>query len=329
MTVWDLEQSRAVLELPGPIYAAAAFSPDSRRIIVGGPSEVLDYDLRGGQNVQRWPGRADFLAFRPDGAQIASSDNESRPPVCRILDGKTGRLIRTIRLRTEAENFAWSPDGTTLAVSGPDFKIDLWDAATSTRRATLEGHYNGGIRVAYHPAGTILASTDWSEQLRLWDSAVGRHLLNITSDGEPVIVADGRIVVSRPEQLTPYEVNPALEYRTLAHAAADPIYYSRPSVRHDGRLLAVGTNQGAVIWDLAHGTELAFLPIGNAAAPHVRHFRRPDHQRPDGCPSLADQPRRRSGTMSISVLHRRSRWAAGTCGIALDKTGTDRGQGRL
>ena len=184
--------------------------------------------------------------------------------MCRILDGKTGRLIRTIRLRTKAYHFAWSPDGTTLAVSGSDSKIDLWDAATSTRRATLEGHYNVGIRVAYHPAGTILASTDWSGQLRLWDSAVGRHLLNITSDDGPAIIADGRIVVSRPEQLTPFEVNPAREYRTLAHAAADPIYYFRPSVRHDGRLLAVGTNQGAVIWDLAHGTELAFLPIGHA-----------------------------------------------------------------
>ena len=29
-------------------------------------------------------------------------------------------------------------------------------------------------------------------------------------------------------------------------------------------MLAVGTNQGAVLWDLARGTELAFLPIGNA-----------------------------------------------------------------
>ncbi len=265
LTVWDLELSRALLELKGPIYRAAAFSPDSRRIIVGGPSEVLDYDLRSVRIAQRWPGRADVLAFRPDGAQFASSNNESRPPVCRILDGKTGRLIRTIRLRTEALHFAWSPDGTTLAVSGYDSKIDLWDASTSTRRATLEGHYNVGIHIAYHPAGTILASTDWSEQLRLWDSAVGRHLLNLTGDGEPVIIADGRIVVSRPGQLTPFELNPALEYRTLAHSAAEPIYYSRPSVRHDGRLLAVGTNLGAVIWDLALGTELAFLPIGNAA----------------------------------------------------------------
>ena len=34
-------------------------------------------------------------------------------------------------------------------------------------------------------------------------------------------------------------------------------------VRPDGRLLAVGRT-GVVLWDLARGTELAFLPIGNA-----------------------------------------------------------------
>ncbi len=320
LTVWDVEQSRAVLELAGPVYGAAAFSPDSRRIIVGGPSEVLDYDLRSVQNTQRWPGRTDFLAFRPDGAQIASYNKESSPPVCRILDGKTGRLIRFIRLRTEAAHFAWSPDGTTLAVSGSDSKIDLWDAATTTRRATLEGHYNVGIRVAYHPAGTILASTDWSEQLRLWDSAVGRHLLNTTGDGESVVIADGRIVVFRHEQLIPFEVNPALEYRTLAHAAADPIYYSRPSVRHDGRLLAVGTNLGAVIWDLAHGTELAFLPIGNAA--HLMFDPSGDliTSGPTGVlrwPIKLDAGQGRCDIDPPQTLP----LGAGTCGIALDKTG--------
>ncbi len=44
----------------------------------------------------------------------------------------------------------------------------------------------------------------------------------------------------------------------------EPISYARASVRHDGRLLAVGTDRGVVLWDLGRGTELAFLPIGNA-----------------------------------------------------------------
>ncbi len=38
----------------------------------------------------------------------------------------------------------------------------------------------------------------------------------------------------------------------------------RPSIRRDGRVLAVGTSRGVALWDLARGAELAFLPIGNA-----------------------------------------------------------------
>ena len=44
-----------------------------------------------------------------------------------------------------------------------------------------------------------------------------------------------------------------------------PINYGRPSVRHDGRILAVETDRGVVLWDLAHGTELGFLGIGLGA----------------------------------------------------------------
>ena len=33
--------------------------------------------------------------------------------------------------------------------------------------------------------------------------------------------------------------------------SSQPIEYGRPSIRHDGRLLAVGTDRGVVIWDLA------------------------------------------------------------------------------
>ena len=322
LTVWDVEQSLALFwslkarfigQRPSARTAAESSWAARARFLITICEAV--------SIVQRWPGRADVLAFRPDGAQIASSNNESRPPACRILDGKTGRLIRTIRLRTEAD--CTSPGAlmaprSRLAAQTPKSTFGM--RRRRTRRATLEGHYNVGIQIAYHPAGTILASTDWSEQLRLWDSAVGRHLLNITCDGEPVIIADGRIVVSRPEQLTPFEVNPALEYRTLAHAAADRIYYSRPSVRHDGRLLAVGTNQGAVIWDLAHGTELAFLPIGNAA--HLMFDTSGDliTSGPMGVlrwPINLDAGQGRCDIGPPQTLP----LGAGTCGIALDRTG--------
>jgi WD40 repeat protein len=63
--------------------------------------------------------------------------------------------------------------------------------------------------------------------------------------------------------LTTYQVDPALEYRTFAHAYGRPVDYEGVSIRRDGRVMAVGTDRGGVVlWDLASGTELPRLPIG-------------------------------------------------------------------
>ena len=84
------------------------------------------------------------------------------------------------------------------------------------------------------------------------------------TDGLPDFTRDGRIFVGRGNELSPWQVDPAIEYRTLAHASNPPLNFARPSIHRDGRILAVGTDRGVVLWDLARGTELAFLPIGMA-----------------------------------------------------------------
>ena len=117
---------------------------------------------------------------------------------------------------------------------------------------------------SFHPAGTLLASNGWEGRLRLWDPVLGRPLLSLTGGSALEFSQDGRIVIALEDKLTTYQVDPALEYRTFAHASREPMSYDGPSIRHDGRVLAVGTNRGVVLWDLARGTELAFLPIGNA-----------------------------------------------------------------
>ena len=75
---------------------------------------------------------------------------------------------------------------------------------------------------------------------------------------------DGRIFIRRENELSPWQVDPAVEYRTLAHASNEPLSFARPSIHPDGRILAVGTDRGVVLWDLARGTELEFLPMGMA-----------------------------------------------------------------
>jgi serine/threonine protein kinase/WD40 repeat protein/tetratricopeptide (TPR) repeat protein len=271
LSAWDLGKPAVAVDDAGIVHAAQ-FGPDSRRLALVREDrarhlhELVLYDLATGQPGRRWrlpgPGR---LAFRPDGARIAVDDNRSGPPTCRIFETETGRPVETITLPAVSDCNAWSPDGTTLAIGAVDFKIYLWDAATGVRKGALEGHTNAGLRAAFHPAGAPLASNGWEHRLWLWDPVLGRPWLSVTSATWLAFSRDGRLIVSLEETFQPYRVDPAREYRSLAHAAKQSIRYGATSIRHDGRVLAVGTTQGVALWDLARGVELAFLPIEYAS----------------------------------------------------------------
>ena len=102
---------------------------------------------------------------------------------------------------------------------------------------------------------------------------------------------------------------------------ASRINYHRASIRHDGRMLAVGTNQGVVLWDLARGTELAFLPIGNAW--HLMFEPSGDlitsgESGVQRWPIQLDVDRERS---FASVRRNRLPLPAATCGIEEDRSG--------
>jgi WD40 repeat protein/Flp pilus assembly protein TadD len=271
LTVWDVDQRAVVVDEPGPVSErAAGFSPDSRRIALareGG--EILVYDLATGQPIplSNVPAARD-LAFRPDGGQIAVISSRLNKSSCQILDSRSGQLVRSIPLKGIGEvSVAWSPDGATLAIPCEDLRIYQWDAATGARKATLEGHISKGLLAAFHPSGTLLASNGWEGRLWLWNPVFGRPWLNLANEAWPQFTqfsSDGRIVASLGDKLTTYQVDPALEYRTFARVSAQLNEFGRPSLHPDGRILAAGTSQGVVLWDLALGRELAFLPIENA-----------------------------------------------------------------
>ena len=264
VTVWNVDRGTICMRDPGPVSGAAArFSPDGRRIAVAHDDGwLLVYDLKTGQCCRRWkgPAPASDLAFRPDGGSIAVVYRTSKP-TCRILDADTGKQVCVIPLPSTG-SVAWSPDGASLAIGGDDQKLILWNAVTGDRKTIVEVPIGGGLRSAFHPAGTLLASNAWEGRLRLWDPALGRQLLSVTDLQYPNFSQDGRIFVRQGNELKPWQVDPAVEYRTLAHASNPPLNFSRPSIHRDGRILAVGTDRGVILWDQARGTELAFLPIG-------------------------------------------------------------------
>ncbi len=253
------------MEDPGPIHDRARFSPDSRRIALARANgDLLVYDLATGRPGRHWRvPRPGILAFRPDGARIAVMSDE-KGPTGRILETETGRIVREIPLKARASGVQWSPDGATLTTPCVDRIIYLWDAATGALNATLRGHAHGGLGSTFHPAGTLVASNGWEGRLYLWDPVLGRPWLDLPGTNNHLFSRDGRIIVSFEHRLTTYAVDPALEYRTFAPAGREAHEYGEVAIRSDGRVLALGTNRGVALWDIARGRELASLPIGLA-----------------------------------------------------------------
>jgi WD40 repeat protein/tetratricopeptide (TPR) repeat protein len=269
LTVWDVERRAVVVQDPDSVISRSAdFSPDSRGIAIARhDGTILIYDLPSGRPrcCFRVPAPCEVV-FNSDGTQIAVMSTEKNQSSCQILDAQSGQLVRSIPL-PRGGRIAWSADGATLSTASDDGKVYLWDAATGSRRAMLVGHTAAGLLAAFHPSGTLLASNGWEDRLWLWDPVLGRPWLSLTNEAWPQFTEfskDGRIVASSEGQLVAYQADPALEYRTVAHASASPIGYADVSVHRDGGLIAVGTDQGVALWDLPRGRELAFLPIGDA-----------------------------------------------------------------
>jgi serine/threonine protein kinase/WD40 repeat protein/tetratricopeptide (TPR) repeat protein len=272
LKVWDIQHRAPAVNEPGPVHwNLCSFSLDSRRIAVGrGDGQILVYDLATGECDRPWDGTSlRGLSFRPEGGQIAVVQHDEKNSICSVVDAVSGRLVHSFPLPSRPfEDVAWSPDLNTLAIACSDRKIYLWDVATGARRATVDNPGIGGLRFTFHPAGTLLASNSWERVLRLWDPILGHSVLNLAGERGPGISPefsqDGRIVLLQEDKVVTYQVEPALEYRTLADVRSRLIGQSHVSIHRNGRLMAVGTSQGVVLWDMLRGTELAFLPIGLA-----------------------------------------------------------------
>src|SRR5262249_17801928 len=64
---------------------------------------------------------------------------------------------------------SFSPDGKTLASSGWDSTIKLWDVATGKNTATFKGHIGPIMSVAFSPDGKTLASGGKDKTIKLCD----------------------------------------------------------------------------------------------------------------------------------------------------------------
>jgi WD40 repeat protein/DNA-binding SARP family transcriptional activator len=163
---------------------AVAFSPDSKRLAVGGieaPAPVL-VDVASGRVLLRMtggrgPGNFFTIQFDPKGRLLVTGAWPAQEAI--VWDTATGRAILHLHHPT-GEEFpfllaAWSPDGSTVATTGGLGNIILWRAADGKQLATIKADTEALSALAFSPDGSLLAVCgfgDWA--VTLWDVATHR-----------------------------------------------------------------------------------------------------------------------------------------------------------
>jgi serine/threonine protein kinase/WD40 repeat protein/ribosomal protein S27E len=80
------------------------------------------------------------------------------------------KMIATLRGHTDnVDTVALSPDGKTIASSGWDRVVKLWDPVTGDERAVLQGSHTAEVvQVVFSPDGSMLASASSDGTVKVW-----------------------------------------------------------------------------------------------------------------------------------------------------------------
>ncbi len=270
--IWSLDKGTEVLAAAttrGLFRPVLAFHPDSRRILLAEPdgkAALRDIEAGTSSDLDLGAGSpAETAAFSWDGRRLGATFPDGSARVVDLSSGESFVFAAGLR----ANQIAWHPGGRTLAAACHDSRVRLWhlDGARGRLLATLySGHDAAVVGVAFNPAGTILVSNAWDEELRLWDPATGRQILHVAGvpSAETRWVADGERLscpmtfASSPRFLVA-RVEGGEELRTFRGGPRFDLGRFDLGLGH--RLLATGNAGASWMLDLPGGESLFSLPI--------------------------------------------------------------------
>jgi len=267
VVVWDLPAGQRRLRIDTGKYGQGiALSPDetlvatvtthSSEYVLSGPSELVLWDARNGQELPRAPAQPTWLirvAFSPDGKHLATSGARGHAKVWSVPDlGEVAVLPHDDEWTVFA--LAFAPDGRRLITGTSDGLLRMWEWESKRLVAVWLGHSFGCDVVQWSPDGKLLATGGRDQIVRLWNStnqmqvaALKGHAGRVT---ELDFSHDGQLLVSssQDKSLRLWEV--AAE---LARAQSDlPRRYrghfahSELAISPDNRWLALHSDNDAV-----------------------------------------------------------------------------------
>lgn len=154
----------------GPGVNDLAWSPDGNTLAVGSPYFLSFYDHLGAGKGSVFYEDDERIAWSADGTKIAAIGGSSDHTV-RIHDVTGGQGTILTGPSASLGAIAWSPDGSTLAVTSSDVAVRLWDPAAATVRRAITRMPEADA-LAWSPDGAHLAIAGMP-QVDILDAATG------------------------------------------------------------------------------------------------------------------------------------------------------------
>jgi WD40 repeat protein len=132
------------------------------------------------------------LAWSPDSQRVGVASFQQ--PDADVYDVRTHRRIWSRKVAPDGASwsFAWSPDGSSVAVGDGLGRIHLWDASNGRDvRPPVAGHAGPTVTFAFSPDGSLLATAGTDGTVILFDVSSGRQV------GRPLPASDNTFTVAR------------------------------------------------------------------------------------------------------------------------------------
>lgn len=284
LRLWNADDGNSVriLRHPGEVFDAAFF-PDGKQLATAcADGQLRIYNLTEDNPVRTlWPTLSSprpsplsAVAISSDGALVAASDAEN----IRVWSTANWQTILTLRTRGYTAGLSFSKDSSTLSSSDADATVRLWELPAGRERLAFELPTEmqlgaGEIRgMAVAPTGTLVATVDGTNQVKLWDRTTGKLVRTLDSADALTAIAfapQGRILVTVGARVCLWD---ATRGELTAQFAPDGAPASAVAWSPDGKLIATGCADHRVrLWSVPDRKLVAEL-TGHADEVHGLAF---------------------------------------------------------
>jgi WD40 repeat protein len=180
-----------------------AFNRDGTRLVAGqdqGRIRILDAATLKVLDVLY--GHAEWVkavGISPDEAHLASASSDGTMRLWNLASGEVVRVFAGFPRNLAASSLAFSADGAFLA-AGSTAGARLWRLDGDASRV-LQGHHTYVYLVTFSPDGTLIASSAFHGNVRLWDALTGEllaelpgakphYFLSFAPDGARLVASD-------------------------------------------------------------------------------------------------------------------------------------------